>query len=150
MAATLAKEFVFQAFMGDKSRAFYYGHTFCGNPLGAAVAREVLNVYRDENILEQAKPKAARIAAAFAALSSRPYVSNARSLGMMGALDLVGDGGYFGESGWRVYEEALRRGAYLRPLGNVLYITPALNIPDADLDELLEIINESLTAIFEK
>lgn len=150
MAATLVKDFLFQAFIGDKSRAFYYGHTYCGNPLGAAVAREVLNVYRDENILEQARPKAARIAAAFEALSSRPYVSNVRSLGMMGALDLVGDGGYFGESGWRVYEEALRLGAYVRPLGNVVYITPALNTPDADLDELLEIIKRSLTTVFEK
>ena len=69
---------------------------------------------------------------------------------MMGALDLVGDAGYFGESGWRVYEEALRRGAYVRPLGNVVYITPALNIPDSELDELLEIVGKSLTATFEK
>jgi adenosylmethionine-8-amino-7-oxononanoate aminotransferase len=150
MAATLVKDFLFQAFIGDKSRAFYYGHTYCGNPLGAAVAREVLNIYRDESILEQAKPKAARIAAAFEAMSHRQYVSNARSLGMMGALDLDGDSGYFGELGWRVYEEALRRGAYVRPLGNVVYITPALNIPDADLDELLEIVGKSLTTIFEK
>ncbi len=150
MAATLVKDFLFRAFIGDKSRAFYYGHTFCGNPLGAAVAREVLSIYRDENILEQAKPKAAKIAAAFEGLSNRPYVSNARSLGMMGALDLVGDSGYFGELGWRVYEEALERGAYVRPLGNVVYITPALNIPDADLDELLEIVGKSLTATFER
>ena len=55
MAATLATERIFDAFLGDPSRAFYYGHTYCGNPLGAAVAREVLAIYRDEDILEHAQ-----------------------------------------------------------------------------------------------
>ena len=34
-----------------RARAFLYGHTYCGNPLGAAVAREVLAIYRDEPIV---------------------------------------------------------------------------------------------------
>ena len=63
-----------------------------------------------------------------------PGVARTRALGMVGALDLAGDAGYLARTGWRVYEEALRRGAYLRPLGNVVYVTPSLNIPDADLD----------------
>ena len=58
MAATLATERIFEGFLGDAERAFYYGHTFCGNPLGAAVAREVLRVFEEEAILERAKPKA--------------------------------------------------------------------------------------------
>ena len=48
MAATLATERVFDGFLGEPERAFYYGHSFCGNPLGAAVAREVLRVFEDE------------------------------------------------------------------------------------------------------
>jgi len=146
MAATLVSEPIFQTFIGDKNRAFYYGHTFCGNPLGAAVAREVLAVYRDEAILERAAPKSHKIAKAFESLANKPYVTKSRSLGMVGAVELSEESGYFSDSGWRVYEEALRRGAYLRPLGNVVYVTPALNIPDADLDELLEIVRLSLDA----
>ena len=38
-------------------RAFYYGHSFCGNPLGAAVALEVLRVFEEERILERAAPE---------------------------------------------------------------------------------------------
>ena len=37
-----------RAFLGAADRAFYYGHSYCGNPLGAAMAREVLAVYREE------------------------------------------------------------------------------------------------------
>lgn len=146
MAATLVTERLFQGFMGGKDRAFYYGHSFCGNPLGAAVALEVLRVYEDERILERAKPKAERIARAFEELGRHPAVAESRALGMVGALDLAGDAGYLAEAGWRVYEAARARGAYLRPMGNVVYVTPPLNVPDEVLDELLEIVRESIEA----
>jgi adenosylmethionine-8-amino-7-oxononanoate aminotransferase len=147
MAATLATERVFEGFLGEPERAFYYGHTFCGNPLGAAVALEVLSVFEEEGILEAAVPKAERIARAFREMESLSGVSRARSLGMIGALDLEGDEGYLAQAGWRVYDHARARGAYLRPLGNVVYVTPSLNIPDPDLDRLLEIAHESVAAV---
>ena len=145
MAATLCTARVFDGFLGDASRAFFYGHTFCGNPLGAAVAREVLDVYHDERVLECARPKAERISEAFASFSRIPGVAATRSLGMIGALDLAGDG-YLSGAGWRVYHEARRRGAYLRPLGNVIYVAPPLTIPDTELNELLAIVEESIRA----
>jgi adenosylmethionine-8-amino-7-oxononanoate aminotransferase len=146
MAATVVTQRVFDAFLGPPERAFYYGHSYCGNPLGAAVAREVLAVYREERILERAAPKAARIAAAFSTFRALPGVARTRSLGMTGALDLEAGGGYLGRGGWQVYEEARRRGAYLRPLGDTVYVAPPLNIPDADLDELLGIVEDSVRA----
>ena len=146
MAATLTTERLFEGFLGERGRAFLYGHTFCGNPLGAAVARAVLETYQQERILERAQPKAARIAAAFSAMRALPGVVSTRSRGMVGALDLPGGDGYLAELGWRVYDEALDRGAYLRPLGNVVYITPPLNIDDQTLDELLQIVADSVRA----
>ena len=147
MAATLATGRIFAGFLGGRERTFHYGHSFCGNPLGAAVALEVLRVYEDERILERARPKAERIARAFAAMASLPGVAGVRSIGMIGALDLAGGAGYLAASGWRVFEEARRRGAYLRPLGNVVYVTPPLNIPDDELDLLLSIVRESVEAV---
>jgi adenosylmethionine-8-amino-7-oxononanoate aminotransferase len=147
MAATLATERIFAGFLGAPERAFHYGHTFCGNPLGAAVALEVLRVLEDERVLERARPKAERIARAFAELAGLPGVARTRSLGMIGALDLAGDAGYLAQAGWRVFEAARKRGAYLRPLGNVVYITPSLNIPDSDLERLLAILRESVEAV---
>ncbi|NQZ98421.1 MAG: aminotransferase class III-fold pyridoxal phosphate-dependent enzyme, partial [Myxococcales bacterium] len=127
--------------------AFYYGHTFCGNPLGAAVAREVLRVYEDEQVLVRAKGKAERIERAFSAMGALPGVEGTRALGMVGALDLGGSADYLADAGWKVYEEARKRGAYLRPLGNVVYVTPSINIPDDDLDALLEIVHDSVAAV---
>lgn len=147
MAATLATERIFSGFWGEPARTFFYGHTFCGNPLGAALAREVLRVFEDEDVLGVAAGKAARIARAFERFGALPGVVETRSLGMIGALDLAGSKSYLETHGRRVCAEARRRGAYMRPLGNTIYITPSLNIPDADLDELLDIVEESVRVV---
>ncbi|MSP24093.1 MAG: adenosylmethionine--8-amino-7-oxononanoate transaminase [Myxococcales bacterium] len=146
MAATLANERVFGAFLGEPERAFWHGHSFTGNPLGARVAREVLAIYRDERIVEQAQPKMRRIRQAFKAMGAIPGVLRWRALGMMGCVELASAGGYLGRGGWRVYDEARARGAYLRPLGDTVYVAPPLNIADDELDELLAIVAASLRA----
>lgn len=145
-AATLVTERVYDGFRGDKLRTFMHGHTFCGNPLGAAVAREVLAVYREEDVLERSRPKAARIAEAFAELGRESGVIATRSLGMIGAADL-GGGGYHGGLGWAVHDEAKKRGAHCRPLGDTVYVVPPLTIPDDDLDRLLDIVHASIRAV---
>lgn len=148
-AATLVSDEVYEGFLGDASRAFYYGHTYCGNPLGSAVAAEVLSVYQDEEILAGAEQRAELIHQAFLRMGKIEGVSGARSLGVCGALNLLGGSGYLERGGWEVYERALQRGAYVRPLGNVVYVTPPLNIPEGDLVELLSIVEASVSEVVE-
>lgn len=146
-AATLVSERIFSGFRGDRSRALLYGHSYCGNPLGAAVAREVLAIYRDEDVLGQVARKAPMISARFHRIAATvPGVRHPRALGMVGAFDL-GTGGYLGEAGWRVFHAARRRGVYLRPLGDTVYIAPALTIPDDALETLLDVVEESVREV---
>ncbi len=145
MAATLATERVYDGFRGGMERALMHGHTFCGNPLGAAVAREVLAIMRDEDIVAQVRDKAPLLAHAFGQLAQIPGVRSVRTLGLIGAADL-GQGGYRGAMGWRVFEEALARGAFLRPLGDTVYVTPPLNIGRGELLRLLAILTDAVRA----
>jgi adenosylmethionine-8-amino-7-oxononanoate aminotransferase len=148
MGAVLATERVLSAFRGGRDRAFLHGHTFCGNPLGAALAREVLAIYRDERILERAALLAPVIARGFEQLAGLPGVERVRSLGMIGAADLADEReGYLGAVGWRVYDEARKRGAYLRPLGRTVYVCPPLTIDAAELSQLLAILEDSVRAV---
>jgi adenosylmethionine-8-amino-7-oxononanoate aminotransferase len=147
MGAALTTERIFDVFRGGKERALYYGHTFCGHPLGAAVAREVLAIYRDEDVLGQVARKSVAIRRAFDRIASIPGIARARSIGMVGAADIASSDGYLGGVGWRVYEEARRRGAYLRPMGDTVYVCPPLTIDDADLESLLGILEESVRAV---
>lgn len=143
MGAVVVTPHVSEMFVGNREDALMYGHTFCGNPLGAAVAREVLSIFKEESIVASLPPKIEKIRNAFFAIKgARP----ARALGMVAAIDL-GDGGYLGDLGWRVYEEAKARGAYLRPLGDTVYVTPPLVIGDRELDALLSIVEESVRAV---
>jgi len=145
--ATLASARIYEGFRGGRERAFNYGHSYCGNPLGAAVAREVLAVMRDEEVIAGVRARAPRIEAAFRAMAEEiPGVVRPRALGMMGAVDL-GEGGYLAGSGWRVYEAALRRNVLLRPLGSTVYIAPMLTLPEAELEALLGVVRECLLEV---
>jgi adenosylmethionine-8-amino-7-oxononanoate aminotransferase len=146
MGATLATARVYDGFAGGPSRALMHGHTFCGHPLGAAVAREVLAIYREEKVLEGIAARASRIAARMDAIARVPGVRGVRALGMIGAVDL-GDVGYGGTGlGLRVAEEARVRGVYLRPLGDTVYVTPAMNVPLDVLDTLLDAFEDAIRA----
>lgn len=155
MGAVLVRERVFEAFAEDRDTAFHYGHTFCGNPLGAAVAREVLAIYKEEDVLGQVAAKSPRLARAAGRVAKLPGVERVRHVGMVVAADLgdessagesLEESGYLGTAGWRVYAEARRRGAYLRPLGDTVYVCPPLTIAERELDELLAIFEESISA----
>jgi adenosylmethionine-8-amino-7-oxononanoate aminotransferase len=142
MAATIASERIYDGFSGGASRALMHGHTFCGHPLGAAVAREVLAIYRDEKVLEGIEVRAQAIAAWTERLATIEGVSGHRALGMIGAIDL-GDVGYGGTGlGQRVAERARERGVLLRPLGDTIYVTPRLNVPMNELGWLLDTIED--------
>ena len=53
LAATLTTAKVFEAFLGDAERTFYYGHSYTGNQLGCAAALANLDVFDQERVLER-------------------------------------------------------------------------------------------------
>ena len=154
MGAVVVSDRVFETFSRDRDTAFHYGHTFCGNPIGAAIAREVLAIYKEEDVLSQVATKAIKIAHAMQRIAKIDGVRRVRSIGMACAADLgdpssaetsLEEAGYLGNIGWRVYENALKRGAYVRPLGDTVYLCPPLTISEKDLDQLLAIFEETIS-----
>ncbi len=146
MGAVLVHERVFEPFARPDATALPYGHTFNGNPFGAAVAREVLAVYRDECLVERVARDGARFAHCSAVLRGIPGVLRSRSLGFVVAADLedpAGVEGYGATIGWRAYAAALRAGVYLRPLGNTVYACPPLVTSPADLERLFDVLEVS-------
>ena len=60
MAIAITTQEIYDAFYDDylKNKAFMHSHTYAGNPLACSAAIEVLNIMKDENIIEIAKEKA--------------------------------------------------------------------------------------------
>ncbi len=145
MAATLATDEIWQAFLGDydSGRTFYHGHTYGGNPLGAAAAMATLDVFQEERTLEHLQEKIARLRELLAPLAERRHVGDIRQCGLIAGIELVRDRATrepypaAERIGRRVCEVALRRGVLLRPLGDVIVVWPPLAI---SLEQLAEIV----------
>jgi adenosylmethionine-8-amino-7-oxononanoate aminotransferase len=155
MAATIATDEVFEAFLGDyvSGRTFQHGHTFGGNPLAAAAACASLDVLAEERILEESLPrKAKRLAAALDPLRDHPHVAQVRQLGMMAGVELAADRAagqpYPGAErrGYRVCRRTTAHGVWLRPLGDVIVVMPPLSIADVELELLGRVLTESIDA----
>ena len=147
-AATIVTERIYRGFEEGSDRAFLHGHTFCGNPLGASAALEVLSIYRDESILEKAKEKSRILKRGIQEIACIKNVTRPRSLGMIGAVSL-GQDGYAGKKGWILQQKARKHGVYLRPLGDTVYLVPPLNIDDRDLHLMIESIKKSIAEMYD-
>ena len=141
MSITCVRENIYEAFYADYAAgcAFMHSHTYAGNPLGCAAARAVLRVMREQNILARAGETAAWLTAEMqGAFGPHPNVGEIRHIGLIHAIELVADKETKTplpqrRTGYEIYKRALRRGLLLRPLGDVLYFNPALNITREEL-----------------
>ncbi len=83
--------------------------------------------------------------------ASRPYLRDVRGCGMMAAVDVrARDGAPLDpaqRTGYRVYREAVSRGALLRPIGDTLYLFPPLTTARAEIAEMAAIMGDSLDAV---
>ena len=68
-------------------KTFYHGHTYGGNPLGAAVALATLRVFDDEQTLANMVPKVDRLAAWLAEMAEHPLVGNVRQSGLIAGVE---------------------------------------------------------------
>jgi adenosylmethionine-8-amino-7-oxononanoate aminotransferase len=143
-AVTMTTSRVFDGFRGAWDRTFWYGHSYCGSALGCAAANAVLDAFELDDVLAKAQPKMARMQAAFADLGRYGAVEDVRGVGMVAAVQLGRRANYGDDVGWRVARAALSRGLFIRPLGNVVYLCPALTISDSELDRALAILDDSL------
>jgi adenosylmethionine---8-amino-7-oxononanoate aminotransferase len=148
LAATLATEEVYEGFLGEHEefRTFFHGHTYTGNPLACAAALATLQVFERERTLERLERKTALLGQLLEPLEAHPAVAEIRRRGFMVGIELRG---YPLElrMGHRVTLEARRRGAIVRPLGDVLVLMPPLAISEAELERLVGITAEAIDAV---
>ena len=152
LAATLTTDEIWHAFLGTyaESKSFFHGHTYGGNPLGAAVALANLQIFEEENTLATIRPKIARLAEHLARIAKHPRVGDVRQRGLIAGVELVRNQAtkepYAWEErrGWQVCVAALKEGVLVRPLGSVVTIIPPLAISDAELDRICITVEQGI------
>ncbi len=152
MAATITTTEIWKAFLGEyrESKTFYHGHTYGGNPLGAAVALASLEVFREERVLERLPPKIERLAEHLQTIARLPHVGDVRQRGLIAGIELVQHCATAEPYPWEdkrgaaVCQYARSHGVFLRPLGNVIVVMPPLAIELDQLDRIAEVVTEGI------
>jgi len=155
LAVVLTTPDIYQAFYADYQtmRAFLHSHSYSGNPLGCALAVEVLKIFAEEDILGRLGPQMALLDDYGKRLAELSHVGEFRRCGMVGAVEMVLDKKartpypWQERRGLQVYRAALEMGALLRPLGNVIYFMPPLTIETAVLEELLDTAGKAIRQV---
>lgn len=113
-------------------------------------ALATLDIFEEDNVIENNKALAQRMATATAHLVDHPHVSEVRQTGMVLAIEMVQDKAtktaypWQERRGLKVFEHALKRGALLRPLGSVVYFLPPYVITPEQIDFLAEVATEGI------
>jgi adenosylmethionine---8-amino-7-oxononanoate aminotransferase len=147
LAATLTSERLYEGFLGrhEEFRTFFHGHTYTGNPLACAAGIATLDVFREEHTLERLQPKIELLGALLEPVASHPAVREVRRCGFMVGIELA-EYPLPVRIGHRVALEARRRGAIIRPLGDVVVLMPPLAISTEHLRRLVDVTAESIDA----
>lgn len=141
LAATLCREEIFEVFQtGDRSRAFFHGHSFTGNPIACAAALASMELTLQKDFLQNVSRIGARVSEKVNLLKNHPGVADVRSLGLLTAVELSGGGGYLLPGALGIRKRAVELGALLRPLGPVLYTLPPACLEDREAAQLGDIL----------
>jgi adenosylmethionine-8-amino-7-oxononanoate aminotransferase len=155
LAATLATEEIYDAFLGDYSefKTFFHGHSYTGNPLGCAAGIANLEIFEREETLKKIKPKIGFLKKELRRIAKWNHVGDIRQAGMMIGIELVENKEEKTpyplalRIGQKVCEEAKKNGVLLRPLGNVIVLMPPLSISLRHLKELVSVVGKAIQTV---
>ena len=118
-----------------------HGSTFGGNPLGAAIAREALQILTDEKLIEKSNELGKYFREKLSEVGSH-HVKEIRGKGLMIAIE-------FTREAELVQKELIKRGFIVakRSGHEVLRIDPALTIKEKDTDAFIHSLDEIITYI---
>ena len=129
----------------DKGGEFAHGYTYSGHPVACAVALENIRILRDEGIIERVRDDIGPyFNKRWAGLAEHPLVGEARSIGLVGAIEIVADKTSRERfpkdtgAGSVCRDFCFANGLVMRPVGDTMIVSPPLVMEHAHIDELVE------------
>jgi len=157
LAVTLTTNDIFKEFLGDywAKKQLFHGHTFTGHPVGCIAALTNLDLYHKLNLIKKIRDNALVLNRLLTKFAELDICYDIRQKGLLCGVELrkgknpikmiekVPIGQY-------IAAESLKRGVYLRTLGNIITIIPPLAIEQEDLRKLVDIEHEIVEKIQQK
>ena len=136
LSCVLATDEVYKAFYADDvARGFLHSHSYTGNALACRAALAVLDIFRDDAVLEANADRARRFTRIAEPLATHARARDFRHLGMIWAFEADSTRPEFAR--W-CFTEGLKRGVLLRPIGTTVYFMPPYVVTDAEFALLVD------------
>lgn len=150
ISATVASKSVVEVL--KQGGEFVHGYTYSGHPVCAAVALRNIEILEREDLVARTRNVTAPLLArALARIGQHKLIGEARSLGLIGAVEIVSKrgtnqrfGGAEGHAGPIVRDICIRNGLMVRAIRDSLVMCPPLIITEAQIDDLADIMLRSL------
>ncbi len=136
----------------EKGGDFVHGYTYSGHPTCAAVALANIEIMESEDLIERTRTVTGPyLAKALTRLDGHPLVGEARSLGLIGAVEIVAEKGTNkrftgreGTAGPMVRDLCIKNGLMVRGIRDSIVMCPPLIITETEIDRIVDIIEKSL------
>lgn len=142
LAATLATDAIFEGFLSDElSHALMHGPTYMANPLACAAANASLDIFEREPCLERVEAIETQLYEQLRPYKKLPGVKDVRVKGAIGVIQLEEATGEYVST---LRQECIKRGVWIRPFGDVFYVTPSFTITEEQLSTLTSVMGDVL------
>ncbi len=145
LAVTLTTSRIFEQFLGDywDKRQLFHGHTFTGHPVGCAAALTNLDLYERLNLIRKIRLNSLVFDKLLKRFSELEICYDIRNKGLLCGIELRKENKPLKTIDKMpvdhyIAKESLKKGVYLRTLGNVLTIIPPLAIGKEDLSKIVD------------
>jgi putrescine aminotransferase len=138
------------AVLREEGGEFTHGMTYSGHPVACAVAIENIAIMKEERLVERVRGIAGYFSEALASLSDIPLVGETRSIGLLGAIELVADKAArrkfdpVGPTGVRCRDNSFDGGLVMRACGDTMVLSPPLVVSRDQIDELVALARKAI------
>jgi len=148
MAITSCTENIYNAFLSNTmAKGFFHCHTYSANPIACATAIATIELLTSKDIQDNITQINLSHKAFAERIKEHPKVKSVRHLGVIFALDLNTDTPRYGDLRDKLLAFFMKRGVFLRPLGNTIYIQPPYVISNAELNTIYTTIEDALEIV---
>lgn len=140
--------------LNSGDQVWMHAYTYSGHPVGCRVALKMLDIIKQEDFVGQAAEKGEYLLNGLSSsLSNHPHVGDVRGLGLMCGVEIVKDKGTKEEFdasekiGIKVHSACVKRGMFSRVRGDVFCLAPPMVTTYAQLDQIVEILHESIVDV---
>ncbi len=148
MGAVAAKQSIYDAITdaGPKQGIeFFHGYTYSAHPASCAAGLAMMDIFRDEKLIERAAAMSPYLADAMHAMADVSCVVDVRSIGMMAAVE-VAPVGAPGARGHELQKKLYDMGLNLKNTGDSLIVAPPFIAEKKHIDEIADKIRRAISS----